>query len=394
MTPSSLARALARAAGVPCPRNYVYRWEKGTRKPGWWSPWLEQVLSITLDGVATGTLPHTDGITEPEVPPVDRRQFIGSGAVIGASLLMPPATARGRRIGMSDVDRYSQRITDLRRLDDFSGGRSVYPLVAEEIRSLGGVASTGSYTQEVGRHLLSALAELYQFASWTAFDSGNVGQAKRLAVAAANAANQAGNRTLGATALSELSYLASSHDRTSEGVTMARASLANAPKDVLPAVKVVLADRLAFASARIGDTHGVDEALGISNDAHDSRRPGEIEEPDTVYWINRDESKILAGRCWNEVGQHERAAKTLESLALPYDETHAREVGLYTCWLAESHLGSGNLDAAAEKAKTAIRLSHSTASPRLDDRLNLMIERFQPHRKSRPISELFAEQSD
>ncbi|MFI2077650.1 hypothetical protein [Streptomyces triculaminicus] len=55
------------------------------------------------------------------------------------------------------------------------------------------------------------------------------------------------------------------------------------------------------------------------------------QEPDWVYWINRDESQIMAGRCWAELRQHTRAVPVLEHATAPCDETHAREVALYHC---------------------------------------------------------------
>ncbi|WP_159037038.1 XRE family transcriptional regulator [Streptomyces specialis] len=303
---------------------------------------------------------------------------------------MANASAKGRGIGRSDVARFRQRIADLRRLDDFSGGASVYPLVIEEIGALSGLASGGSYTEGVGRQLLSTLGELYQFAAWTAFDAGRGEEARRLALAAADAANQAGDRTLGATALSELSYLTASSARPAEAVAMARASLANASTEVLPVIRVVLADRLAWAGARVGDASVVERALAISEDSHDRRDTSAAEEPDTVYWINRDESQIMAGRCWAEMRRPDKAVPILESLTAPYDDTHAREVALYSCWLASAYLDAGEIDGAVTSANRALRLSHSTASPRTDALLRGTLTAFEKHRGVPEVDELLA----
>ncbi|MEV7090839.1 hypothetical protein AB0O07_34115 [Streptomyces sp. NPDC093085] len=265
---------------------------------------------------------------------------------------------------------------------------SVYPKVVAEIKTHAGMAAHGSYTEPVARDLLSGLAELYQFASWTAFDTGRISRARKYALAAASAANQAGNHTLGSTALSELSYLTSSTADPREGVAMAKASLTNAPRDVLPAVRVVLADRLAWACARTGDASGVDRAIGLSEQAHDQRDTDRVEEPDTVYWINRDESEIMAGRCWAELRQPKKAVPILEGLTAPYDETHAREVGLYACWLAGSYLDAGALDEATHAADRAANLSYHTASPRLNDWVKDTLTRFEPHRQHSGVREL------
>ncbi|MFI1796338.1 helix-turn-helix transcriptional regulator [Streptomyces sp. NPDC020379] len=369
--------------------HYVYRWEKGARLPRLWLPYLEEVLGVDLAGYGETPAPDADGLdVEGLVPPVDRRAFLGAGAVAGIALSASPAMAQGRRIGQADVVRAGQRLAALRRLDDYSGGVSVYPKVLTEIDTLAGQAAHGTYSEAVGRKLLSGLAELYQFASWTAFDAGRIPHARKLAQAAASTANQAGNDTLGSTALSELSYLTASTSNPREGVAMAEASLANAPKDVLPAVRVVLADRLAWACARTGDATGVGRAIGLSEQAHDQRDTSRVEEPDTVYWINRDESEIMAGRCWAELHEPKKAVPILENLTAPYDDTHAREVGLYACWLAGSYLDAGALDEAANAATRAANLSFHTASPRLNEWVSGTLGRFEPYKDHAGVRDL------
>jgi DNA-binding XRE family transcriptional regulator len=379
----------------------VRRWEAGTATPQpWQQPRICRLLDISPtelaamltegDSAYRGQEPPTAGNPTMEVDPVDRRAFMGAAAVAGLATATAPSTAsaRGRRIGRADVDRFSRRVTELRRLDDVQGGTSVYPLAMEEIRKLSSLAKDGTFTDSVGRDLLSALGELYQFASWTAFDTGKLKKSKILAQSAATAANQAGNRTLAATALSELSYLTASSDRPGESVDMARASLANAGSGVLPVVRVVLADRLAWACARTGDASGVDRAIGITEDAHDRRDDIAEEEPDTVYWINRDESAIMAGRCWAELRAPSRAVPILEHLTAPYDDTHAREMALYCGWLAGSYVDAGDVEAATASARRAVGLSHRTASPRTDAVLRDTLKRFEPHRDKTEVREL------
>ena len=328
------------AAALMIATSTVRRWEAGKASPQpWQQPRICRLLGIAPDELAAllddgdpvygGQKPAIAGTTDVEVSPVDRRVFMGAAAIAGlATTAARPAAAQGHRIGRSDVERFGRRVTELRRLDDLQGGASVYPLAMEEIKKLARLGTNGSFTQPVGRELLSTLGELYQFASWTAFDAGKLKQSKVLAQSAATAANRAGNRTLAATALSELSYITASGDEPGEAVNMAKASLANAGSAVLPVVRVVLADRLAWACARAGDASGVDRAIGIAEDAHDRRDDKVEDEPDTVYWINRDESSIMAGRCWAELRRPSRAVPILETLTAPYDESHAREMAL------------------------------------------------------------------
>lgn len=372
----------------------VRRWEAGTASPQpWQCPRICRLLDIAPGELSVllgvGASDYRDqgspsaGIPEVEVSPVDRRNFnfMGVAALAGMTTAVSSTASAtpSRRIGRSDVERYGRRVTELRRLDDLQGGGTVYPLAMDEIGKLSRLATAGSFTQAVERDLLSTLGELFQFASWTAFDAGKLPESKELAQFAATAANRAGNKTLAATALSELSYLTASGDDPGEAVNMARASLANAGSGVLPVVRVVLADRLAWACARTGDASGVDRACGIAEDAHDRRDDQIEEEPDTVYWINRDESAIMAGRCWAELHHPKRSVPILEHLTAPYDETHAREMALYSGWLAGSYVDAGEVEAATESAQRAVSLSHRTSSPRTDAMLRGVLAQFEPH---------------
>ncbi|MFR9726780.1 helix-turn-helix transcriptional regulator [Streptomyces sp. MS19] len=392
LTQAGLAARLAVSAGRAATdspgRNQVYRWENGRRCPTMWRPHLERVLGITLLGYR-GEPARLAGIYQiepPEEMPVDRRQFIAATTLAGVAA-SSPATAKGRRLGRSDVERARTRLADLRRLDDYSGGAAVYPLAVREIGALAALAASGAYTEDVGRQLVGGLGELYQFAAWTAFDAGRGDQARRLALAAANAAGQAGDRTLGATALSELSYLTASSTAPAEGVAMARASMARA-RDAIPAVRVVLADRLAWASARVGDAEGAARALGAAQEAHDRRDDAADDEPDTVYWINRDESMIMTGRVWSELGRHDRSAAVFEELTAPYDDTHAREMSLLHCWLAGARLGMGEIEGAAASAGRAAELAAQTASPRTDAMITAALGAFEAHRDTPAVAEL------
>jgi len=289
---------------------------------------------------------------------------------------------------MADVDRARNRIAELRRLDDFTGGANTHPLAEEQVHDLEHMLKFDSFSQPVETELLSTLAEAGQFAAWTAFDSGRLDVARRMAQKATKAANQAGNRLLAASTLSELSYLTASSTRPKEAVAMAQAAFTNAPRGALPAARVVFADRLAFAFARVGDARGVDRALGMSQSAHDERDRRREDEPDWVYWINRDESRIMEGRCWAELHEHTRAVPVLEKVTAPYDETHAREMALYECWLAGSYLDAHDPEQAAGSARRAVELIAGTSSPRTDRWVNGVLQRMKEHQDVAPVRAL------
>jgi transcriptional regulator with XRE-family HTH domain len=78
----------------------------------------------------------------------------------------------GRRIGRGMVDTVTRRVAQLRRVDDFIAGRELRPLVERELRLTAGLLREAAYTDQVGRALLSAIAELCQLAGWVTVDAG------------------------------------------------------------------------------------------------------------------------------------------------------------------------------------------------------------------------------
>jgi hypothetical protein len=60
-----------------------------------------------------------------------------------------------------------------------------------------------------------------------------------------------------------------------------------------------------------------------------------------VYWLNRDEINVMAGRCYTELCQPKRAEPLLRDALDRYNEELVRETSLYSSWLAESYVHAG-----------------------------------------------------
>lgn len=391
-TQEQMAEALMVAAST------VRRWEAGTATPQpWQCPRICRLLDIAPADLAAmlgeslsdsrGQEPRPAGNAEMEVN-VNRRHFMGAATLAGIASATRPASASGRRIGRADVQRFAGRVTELRRLDDLQGGATVYPLAMAEVENVSRLATSGSFTQPVGRALLSTLSELLQCASWAAYDAGAVPAATELAQAAATAANQAGAHTSAAISLSQLSYLTASSVTPHEARPMAESARVVAGQDAPPIVRALLADRLAWVCARTGDDSGADRAMGAALDAHDQRDSWDGEEPTALYWINRDESLIKAGRCWAELHRPDRAVPVLEQLTVPYADSQARSRARYSAWLASAYLDAGEVAAAVSSARRAVDLSHRTSSPRTDGDLRRVLARFTPHRGNADVRDL------
>lgn len=86
----------------------------------------------------------------------------------------------GRRVGVLLADELETRVIELRHLDDVIGGGDLFPVVSKELSEVHGVVQSASYTDEVGRRLLTVTGELAQLAGWVASDAGRYIEAQRI----------------------------------------------------------------------------------------------------------------------------------------------------------------------------------------------------------------------
>lgn len=101
--------------------------------------------------------------------------------------------------------------------------------------------------------------------------------------------------------------------------------------------------------------------------------PGD--EPDITYWVSRDESEIMAARCWTELHRPLRAVPRLSTILTRYSADHVRERALYTSWLAAALADANELDAAARAAADTLELADRCDSDRVRQRVAVVEHR-------------------
>lgn len=284
----------------------------------------------------------------------------------------------GRRIDMSMVDTVTRRVARLRRVDDFIAGRELRPLVERELRTTARLLREAAYTDQVGRALLSAVAELCQLAGWVTVDAGAPERAARHLALGVHAAQAAGDRPTAANLVSTLAYQVANHDDPHEAVLLARSAATGARGHASATTRALLEERVAWAHARSGEIRHTERALSAVDTEYGRRRAAD--DPQWTYWLDEDEITIMAGRCYVELKQPGRAIPLLTGVLQRYDERQARECALYWSWLAEAHVQAGDVEHAAALAERALELSCSTSSSRGDDRVTLLAQRLAPHR--------------
>ncbi|WP_267594207.1 hypothetical protein [Carbonactinospora thermoautotrophica] len=289
----------------------------------------------------------------------------------------------GRRVGVGLVRRVEARVDHLRRMDDFIGGGDLHTIVTRELDATAKVVRHGSYPEHVGVRLLTATGELCQLAGWVLDDAGHHERAARYYLAGMHAAQAAGNAPLAANLLSTLSYQVANTGNPKDAVVLARSALRGAEASVSPLVRALFWDRAAWAYARSGDLPGCLRALDAAEEAYEA---GE-DEPAWVYWLDRSELDVMAGRCFTELDQPARAEPLLSAGIARYDHEHAREAALYRSWLAEAYLKAGEVEQASAEAVRVLDLTDGLNSARAAERLAVLRRALRPFRDVAAVRE-------
>jgi hypothetical protein len=152
---------------------------------------------------------------------------------------------------------------------------------------------------------------------------------------------------------------------------LARTAYAGARHSATATTKALLLERVAWADARSGDLVSCERALGQVEDNFDHAKPED--DPDWVYWLNREEIDVMAGRCFTELKQPARAEPLLRSATSGYDNALIRENSLYLSWLAEDYILLNEIDLAVEVATRVLELGNRADSARTDERLRHLV---------------------
>lgn len=105
------------------------------------------------------------------------------------------------------------------------------------------------------------------------------------------------------------------------------------------------------------------------DNAYEERSPGVVE-PEWVYWLDRTEIDVMAGRCMIELGNPAAAEPLLTNAIMSYPTDHTREVAFYLSWLAEAYTRVDTFDAARDALDQASRTAREINSARFDLRIS------------------------
>jgi hypothetical protein len=220
---------------------------------------------------------------------------------------------------------------------------------------------------------LALLAELSQLTGWVAADAGAPAVAYRAYRFALSAASAGGDRPFQGHVLGALAQLTSA-----PGIALRLADAGHelAAPSASATTRVLLLHRVAHAAARAGERRHCDRALADAEAWYARRDPDG--DPAWTYWLDDTALTLLTGRCHAVLGRHREAVPLLQRGLAGLD--HPRSAAVYGGWLAEAHLGAGDLEPAADRAARMLLDAVRAGSLRASTRARAVHARLSPMR--------------
>ncbi|MEV0177535.1 MFS transporter [Streptomyces sp. NPDC050803] len=351
----------------------LYRLDLAGRRAGSGGIWQSLAGSFAVSAYATPAsrwlITPADSSVAREVSPSE-----GSGA---------PA-----KVGHSDVQKLREAAEDARRWDSkYGGGDWRSSMVPECLRVEAAPLLLGSYSDEVGRALFGASAELTRLAGWMAFDTGQQEAAQRYYIQALRLARAAADVPLGGYVLASMSLQATYRGFGDEGVDLAQAALER--NRGLATARTMSFFRLveARAHARAGDAQAAGAALKAAEGWLERSREGD-NDPSWLGFYSYDRFAADAAECYRDLKAPRQVRRFTEQALSKPTEEFVRSHGLRLVVSAVAELESGNLDAACEQGVRAVEVAGRISSARTTEYVKDLLHRLEPYGDEPRVVEL------
>ncbi|ELP69104.1 MFS transporter [Streptomyces turgidiscabies] len=351
----------------------LYRLDLAGRRAGSGGIWQSLAGSFAVSAYAT---PASRWLITPADSSVARDASPSEGS--GAPL----------KVGHSDVQKLREAAEDARRWDSkYGGGDWRSSMVPECLRVEAAPLLLGSYSDEVGRALFGASAELTRLAGWMAFDTGQQEAAQRYYIQALRLARAAADVPLGGYVLASMSLQATYRGFGDEGVDLAQAALER--NRGLATARTMSFFRLveARAHARASDAHAAGAALRSSESWLERARDGDGD-PSWLGFYGYDRFAADAAECYRDLKAPRQVRRFTEQALSKPTEEFVRSHGLRLVVSAVAELESGNLDAACEQGVRAVEVAGRISSARTTEYVKDLLHRLEPYGDEPRVVEL------
>ncbi|MCL7379751.1 MFS transporter [Streptomyces sp. NPDC057539] len=370
----------------------LYRLDLAGRRAGSGGIWQSLAGSFAVSAYAT---PASRWLITPADSSVARDAAVaeaaqgahgGSGGAVDAS--GPGGEVTPLRVGHSDVAKLREAASDARRWDSkYGGGDWRSSMVPECLRVDAAPLLLGAYSDEVGRGLFGATAELTRLAGWMAFDTGQQEAAQRYYIQALRLARAAADVPLGGYVLASMSLQATYRGFADEGVDLAQAALER--NRGLATARTMSFFRLveARAHAKAGDAVAAGAALKAAEGWLERSREGDAD-PSWLGFYSYDRFAADAAECYRDLKAPRQVRQfTEQALSRPTEE-FVRSHGLRLVVSAVAELESGNLDAACAAGTRAVEVAGRISSARTTEYVRDLLHRLEPYGDEPRVVEL------
>ncbi|MER7172488.1 MULTISPECIES: MFS transporter [Streptomyces] len=299
-----------------------------------------------------------------------------------------PAGEKPLRVGHSDVRKLREAAHDARRWDSkYGGGDWRSSMVPECLRVEAAPLLLGTYSDEVGRALFGATAELTRLAGWMAFDTGQQEAAQRYYIQALRLARAAADVPLGGYVLASMSLQATYRGFGDEGVDLAQAALER--NRGLATARTMSFFHLveARAQARAGDAHAAGGALKSAEGWLERSRDGD-NDPSWLGFYSYDRFAADAAECYRDLKAPRQVRRFTEQALSSPTEEFVRSHGLRLVVSAVAELESGNLDACCAQGLRAVEVAGRISSARTTEYVRDLLHRLEAHGDEPQVIEL------
>ncbi|USQ89156.1 MFS transporter [Streptomyces phaeoluteigriseus] len=351
----------------------LYRLDLAGRRAGSGGIWQSLAGSFAVSAYAT---------------PASRWLITPADSSVAREVTSAEASGAPLKVGHSDVRKLREAAEDARRWDSkYGGGDWRSSMVPECLRVEAAPLLLGAYSDEVGRALFGASAELTRLAGWMAFDTGQQEAAQRYYIQALRLARAAADVPLGGYVLASMSLQATYRGFGDEGVDLAQAALER--NRGLATARTLSFFRLveARAHARAGDAQAAGAALKAAESWLERARDGD-HDPSWLGFYSYDRFAADAAECYRDLKAPRQVRRFTEQALSQPTEEFVRSHGLRLVVSAVAELESGNLDAACAQGVRAVEVAGRISSARTTEYVKDLLHRLEPYGDEPRVVEL------
>ncbi|GAA5176207.1 hypothetical protein GCM10023321_84000 [Pseudonocardia eucalypti] len=358
---AQLAAQLAEVSGSPTlTRHDISRWEHGARKPGWWRPYLDQVL-----GELNGPRAAVEIATHPDE--VKRREFLSAAGVVALS---PTATDfEPRHVAPELVDYFTTQLAGHYTADMHLGPHLLVPTVTTQYDLLRRLASAAE--RPLRKELHGVAAAYAAMLGWLHQDAGDLTASDRWRTETLDLAHRTGDAQLIGYALINKAMLATDMRDGATAVDLAEGVLAD-ERALAPKVRILAAVQGAHGYSLLGDYRAsmdlLDRAEALSNAVDDAYTWGNAVRRSSNY------TTVQRAACLGRLGRNETSLTLWTEALRDSPPTTRRDTGVYTARRATVLAKLSERDEAMTAARDAVACYVDTGSARLRDELSRLAE--------------------